>query len=110
MVGIGDESSPEQSCIAGARSETIALNNLYIPNDTAFLALRNAWKANTSIIVERQESGAVIEYATALISQMTEDFKMAAAGTVAVTLQVSGGWTPGAAPWAAEELTCQIRS
>ena len=98
MADASNKSSPEKVYIAGERDETIALDHLYVSGDAGLAALKSAWANNLPIVVERQESGTVIEYASAYISDLTEDFKKAVAGTVSVTLQVSGGWTPGAAP------------
>src|SRR5262249_33398332 len=97
-IDISDKSSPEKRYLAGERDETISLDHLYVANDTAFAALKNAWKTNQPIVVERSESGVPTEHASAYITQMTEDFKRASAGTVAMTLQVTGGWSAGSAP------------
>ncbi len=95
---ISDKSSADKAYMAGERTGTVTLDHLYVPNDAGLAALKNAFKSNTLIIVERQESGTVLEYANCLITSISEDAKKASPTTTQVSLEVSGGWVAGAAP------------
>jgi predicted secreted protein len=97
-IDVSDKSSYERKYLAGERDETITLDHLYIASDAGYAALLAAWQAGTPIVVERNESGSNLEYASAIVTQLDVDAKKDAASTVAVTLQVTGGWTAGSAP------------
>lgn len=97
-IDISDKTTAEKKFMPGEREETITLDHMYVPGDAGLAALKAAFAAGSLIYVERQESGSVVEYANAVITQISEDAKKAAASTVAVSLTVSGGWTPGGAP------------
>lgn len=97
-IEITDKTMTDKAYIAGERSSTLTLDSLYVPNDTAMAAIMAAYKNNTPLIIEWQESGTVLEYATCFVTQISKDAKEAAASTISVTLEVSGGWTAGSAP------------
>jgi TP901-1 family phage major tail protein len=97
-IDITDKTMTDKAYLPTERSATVTLDSLYVPNDTAMAAIQNAYKNNTAMILERQESGTVLEYASGFVTQLSYDFKKAAAGTVAATFEVSGGWIAGSAP------------
>src|ERR1700682_2036689 len=70
-LDITDKSGADKLYLAGERSSTVVLDHLYVPNDAGLQALKNAYKANNLIICERQESGANLEYANCVITQIS---------------------------------------
>jgi len=97
-IDISDKSIVDNQYIPGDRESTITLDSIYVPTDVGIAALRAARDSGGTIVVERQENGVVLEYASAFVSQMDEDFQRSAASKFNVTLQVTGAWTAGSAP------------
>ena len=79
--------------IPGRWEGTVTLDHLYVAGDQGFEALLGASRNGTMIRVIRQEFGNQIEWAEALVTQISEQFKDQAAATCSSTLNISGGWT-----------------
>ena len=97
-IDVSTKAQPQKQYIYGEYEASITLDHLYVPNDTGYAALKAANRNQTTIVVERNESGSDLEYATALVTQLDADAKKAAPTTLSVTLQITGVWTAGSAP------------
>ncbi len=97
-MDFSDKSTADKILQPGERSATITLDSLYVPGDPGLQALRQAQAVNNMIICEWYENGVPIEYANCVITAMDLDAKRMAPCTFAITLEVSGGFIPGAAP------------
>src|ERR1017187_1352661 len=69
-IDISDKSIMDCQYIPGDRDSTITLDSIYVPTDAGIAALRAARDAGSTIVVERQEAGSVLEYASAFVSAM----------------------------------------
>jgi hypothetical protein len=92
-IDISNKSSCNKQYIPGEYAATVTLDHLYIPSDAAYAQLKAAMRNGTSVMIQRQESGSALEQASAVVTQMSGDFKDKAPATIAVTFQVTGGWT-----------------
>jgi len=92
-IDITNKSSRNKQYIPGEYDATVTLDHLYIPTDAAYLQLKNAMRSGTALMLQRQEGGAALEQAIAIVTQITGDFKDKAPATISVTFQVSGNWS-----------------
>ncbi len=92
-INVSNKSSRNKLYIPGEYAATITLDHLYIPSDAAYLQLKNAMRSGTAVMLQRQESGAALEQASAIVTQITGDFKDQTPATISVTFQVSGNWS-----------------
>jgi predicted secreted protein len=79
--------------LVGRYDATVDLDSLYIPSDAAYASLKDATRNGALIRIRRQESGAALEEASALVTTLNGEFADQAAGKLSATLQVSGAWT-----------------
>lgn len=79
--------------LAGRYKATVTLEELYVPDDAAYLALKNAMRDGDLILVERLETGGVDETATALVTSLSEKAPDQEACTVSTNLTIDGEWT-----------------
>ncbi len=91
-VDVSSKEAREKQYLPGEYSATVTANNLYVPSDTAFLALKNAMRNGTKVVIARQESGTEVEHASALITQMQGSFKDQTEAVISLTLSVDGPW------------------
>jgi hypothetical protein len=92
-IDITNKSSRNKLFIPGEYDATVRLDHLYIPTDAAYAQLKSAMRNGTTVMVQRQEGGAALEQASAIVIQMSGDFKDKAPATIAVTMQITGAWT-----------------
>jgi predicted secreted protein len=88
-------SGADQRVIPGRRSSTLTLDALYVPDDAAYLLLRNAWETNTMITVNRQEEGSILESAAAMITSLSERAPDMELATISISLTIDGAWVSG---------------
>ena len=92
-IDISSKDSRAQRVLPGRYSATISLNALYVPNDAAYLALRNANRDGEMILVAREEDGVVIETADAKIDTMSGSFPDQGEAAISISFTVDGFWT-----------------
>ena len=78
--------------IAGRYGSTLSMDALYVPTDTAYLALRTAMRDGTLIKVQIEESGASTWQADALITTMSSEFPDQGAATIAIDVTIDDEW------------------
>jgi TP901-1 family phage major tail protein len=91
-IDISSKDSRNQRVLPGRFSGTISLEALYVPDDAAYLALRQANRDGELILVARQESGVVTETVEAKIDSISETFPDQDAATISVSLTIDGQW------------------
>ncbi len=97
----GSRSEIDMSCknedvsrvAVGRLKETLTLESLYAPTDTAYLALVTAFNNNVLIKVTEQENGVATRYANALITSISKAAPMDGGVTFSANLTVDGAWT-----------------
>jgi len=85
--------SRNKRVLAGRYSASISLDSLYVPTNTAYLALQTAMRDGALILVARELEGVSEEYADALITALSESFPDQGEGTVSISLTIDGEWT-----------------
>ncbi len=92
-IDISNKSSRNKQYIPGEYDATVTLDHLYIPTDAAYVQLKGAMRTGTALMLQRQESGTALEQASAIVTQITGEFKDKTPATISVTFQVSGNWS-----------------
>lgn len=82
---------------AGRKSSTVSLDSLYLSTGNAgYDALKTAYDAGDTILVQTYESGSAKEEAEAIITNMSESFPDDAEATISVDFTITGGWSAAA--------------
>lgn len=91
-IDISSKESRNQRVLAGRFSGTISLDALYVPDDAAYQALRDANRAGDLILVARQESGTVTWLVSAKIDSISEKFPDQAEATISISMTIDDEW------------------
>ena len=94
-IDVSSKEAREKRVLAGRYGSTITLDALYVPTDTAYLALQAAMRAGTFVEVIRQEDGATLESACAIVTSLSAAAPDQDAATVAIGLTIDGAWESG---------------
>jgi len=92
-IDLSSKDSRAKRVSAGRYGATISLDALYVPSDTAYLALKAAMRAGDLIKVRREEEGTATEEADALITSMSEEGPDQDAATISIDLTIDGEWS-----------------
>ena len=92
-IDVSSKDSRARRVIPGRYGSTISLDALYVPDDSAYLALKDAMRDGEIIQVQRQESGAALEYADAVITGLSEGMPDQGEATVSADLTIDGMWS-----------------
>lgn len=76
----------------GRYASTMSLDALYVPNNAAYLALKNANRDGTHILVRKSEEGVEVEEADAVVTGISGDFPDQDAAVISVDLTINGEW------------------
>lgn len=77
----------------GRYSSTISLDGLYVPDNDAYLALRDALRDGALILVAREEEGIVIETCQAKVDSLSGSFPDQGEATVSIGMSVYDFWS-----------------
>lgn len=91
-IDVSSKDGRAQRVLPGRYSSTLSLDALYVPSDTAYLALKGANRQGEMILVARQVNGVVIETALAKIDSMSESYPDQAEATISISMTVDGEW------------------
>lgn len=83
----------EKRVLPGRYAATVSLDALYVPDDSAFLALQTANRAGELIKIRRERADVAEEEANALITSMTDEHPDQDASTISVDLEIDGAWS-----------------
>lgn len=78
----------------GRMSSTVELEALYVPDDTAMQAIRDALLNKTEVILRRSENGTDVEEAVAKVESISSEWPDEDNSTVSVTFQLQEPWRP----------------
>ena len=92
-IDASSKDQPDQVVAPGRLSGDVTVDGLYVPNDTAYQALRDAHEAGAYIKVREQEAGVATREADALVTSLGASHPDQGASTISIGLQISGGWT-----------------
>ncbi|HEY8414406.1 MAG TPA: phage tail tube protein [Thermaerobacter sp.] len=76
----------------GRASTQVELEALYVPNDEAFLAIRDAYRNKAEVILRRSEDGQHVEEARAKVESISSEWPDNDSSTVSVTFQLQEPW------------------
>jgi len=91
-VDVSAKDQRQAQYLPGKYSASITMSHLYVPSDAAFSALKSAMRSGSKIVVARQESGTETEHASAVITELSGNFKDQTEGVVSLTIAVDGPW------------------
>jgi predicted secreted protein len=91
-IDVSCKTSRAQRVLPGRYSGSISLDALYIVDDAAYLALREANRNGTLILLAREEYGAVTETVEAKIDSMSESFPDQGEATISISMTIDGFW------------------
>ncbi len=95
VIDVSSKESRARRIEAGRYSATVKLDSLYVPDDTAYQSLKTAVRNGTKVTVLRQEDGAALEHAEAVVTSVSEAAPDQDKATVAVGLEIDGEWVAG---------------
>jgi hypothetical protein len=81
--------------LPGRYGSSLTLDALYVPSETAYLALQAANRNGTFVTVVLMEAGLVTESAQAIVTALTETWPDQDAAVISVSLTVDGDWISG---------------
>lgn len=91
-IDVSCKTSRNQRVLAGRYSSTVSMDALYIPDDTAYLALQSANRDGDLILIAREENGVITETASAKIDSISGSFPDQGEATVSISATVDGAW------------------
>lgn len=92
-IDVSSKCDGARRILPGRYSASLSLDALYVPDDTAYNALREAHRDGELVLVARQEENVTIETAKALITTMSETFPDQSEATISMSLTIDGTWT-----------------
>jgi predicted secreted protein len=94
-IDVSSKEHREMYVLPGRYGATIQLDALYVPDDTAYMALLAAMRDGTFVEVIRQEDGATLESCSAIVTALDGDAPDQVAVVISVSLRVNGPWVEG---------------
>lgn len=89
-IDVSCKDSRAQRVLAGRYSATISLDALYIPDDQAYQALKDANRNGDLILIAREELGVVTETFPAKVDSLSQSFPDQGEATVSASFTVDG--------------------
>lgn len=93
LIEAGSKDSPHQKYLYGKAEGTLTLESLYVPDDSAYQALKNAQRNREIIKIRRKEGSQEVEEADALVETISTEFPDDDVATVSVDLTLNSDWT-----------------
>ena len=81
-----------EEVLMGRLTQTVTLDMLFINGDAGYIALKDASRNGTSIVIRRRFQGNDIEQVTAFVETRSETFPDQDAGLVSLAFRLSGSW------------------
>jgi len=91
-IDVSSKDSRATRVLPGRYSAEISMEALYVPNDTAFQALKDAMRNGTMIKVVREEKGVALEWADAVVTDLSQAAPDQDGATVSVGLAIDDQW------------------
>lgn len=92
LIEATSKDSTHTKWLYGKEDDTMSLEALYVPDDQAMKAIRDAKKNREMVILRRSENGTEVEEAEALIETMSYEWPDNDNSTVAVDFQLNESW------------------
>jgi len=94
-IDVSSKDSRAMAVLPGRYGCTISLDALYVPDDTAYLALQTAMRDGTEVEVWRVEDSVVEESADAIVTSLARSAPDQGEATVSCSLRIDGEWSAG---------------
>ena len=94
-IDISSKDSRAGRYLPGRYGATMSLDALYVPDDTAYLALQSAMRNGDMVEVWSMEAAIVIESADAIVTSLSRSGPDQGEATVSISLRIDGEWTSG---------------
>ena len=94
-IDVSSKDQREMRVMPGRYDSSISLDGLYVPDDTAYLALQAAMRNATFVEVVVIEDGVVTESADAIVTALSRAAPDQDAATVSISLRIDGPWVSG---------------
>lgn len=94
-IDMSSKDSRAQKVDPGRYSATLDLDALYVPDDTAYLALQSAMRNGTKVEVVVVEDDVALESADAVVTSLNKNAPDQGEATVSASLTIDGEWTSG---------------
>jgi len=91
-IDVSSKDQREQRVLAGRYSCDVSFDALYVSSDAGYQALKTAMRAGNLIKILRQESGAALEEANAIVTGLSEAGPDQDAATVSVDMTIDDQW------------------
>jgi len=91
-IDVSSKDSRAKRVLYGRYSASVSLDALYVVDDEAYLALRDAERNGDLIMIERVEASGRDETANALIASLSEAAPDQGEATVSISLTIDGTW------------------
>ena len=91
-IDTSSKDSRARTVIPGRYSSTVSLDALYVVSDTAYGLLQDAMRDGTTVIIKRQEEGAELEQATAVLTSLSTEAPDQDVAVVSASFDISGEW------------------
>lgn len=92
-IDVSSKDSRSRKLLAGGYSASVSLDGFYVPSQAQHAALNAAMRDGASIVIRRSTAGVSVEGASAIVTNMSEDFPREGAGTISVSLEITGDWS-----------------
>lgn len=92
-IDISSKDDRDAEFLGGRYSATLTCDSLYVPTDTAYVALLAAMRAGTSVTVMRVEDAADVESIDGIVTGISNVYPDQDACVCSISIQLSGGWT-----------------
>ena len=92
-IDVSSKEQREMRVLSGRYSSTVSLEHLYVPTDTAYLALRDANRNGTFITIRRNEFGSSFEECSAIVTSLSGEFPDQGEAVISLELMVDGAWS-----------------
>jgi predicted secreted protein len=94
-IDASNKEQREMRVLPGRYDSTLSLDGLYVPDDTAYLALQAAMRNGTFVEVVIVEDGVVTESADAIVGALSRAAPDQDVATVSISLRIDGAWVTG---------------
>jgi predicted secreted protein len=94
-IDVSSKDQREMRVLPGRYDSSLSLEALYVPTNTAYLALQGAMRAATFVEVVVLEDNVVTESADAIVTELSRVAPDQAAATVSISLRIDGAWVSG---------------
>lgn len=74
MIDSSNKDHDHMRFIYGKQGDTLSLEGLFVPTDTAYAAIRDAIENKAQVVFRRSFDGTEVEEATGLIETLSEEF------------------------------------